>query len=170
MEFFCVFGYCLPWISHVTQPLFILRLRKDSGIILPSSTYCFCLNFENNLLVAQSCLTLCDPMDCSPPGSSVHGLLQARILEWVAIPFSRGSSWPRSETQVSHIAGRFFFFSIWASRGENNKTLTGNFLQLRLRASIPLLCGVFSEPLFMIYSMKTKKCDYKMRQYTWTYL
>ena len=44
------------------------------------------------VLVAQSCPTLCDPMDCSPPGSSVHGILQARILEWVAIPFSRGSS------------------------------------------------------------------------------
>ena len=43
-------------------------------------------------LVAQSCLTLCDPMDCSPPGSSVHGILQARILEWAAISFSRGSS------------------------------------------------------------------------------
>ena len=40
----------------------------------------------------QSCLTLCDPMDCSPPGSSVHGILQARIFEWVAMPFSRGSS------------------------------------------------------------------------------
>ena len=51
--------------------------------------------------VAQSCLTLCDPMDCSPPGSSVHGILQARILEWVAISFSRGSSWPRDWTQVS---------------------------------------------------------------------
>ena len=45
--------------------------------------------------VAQSCLTLCDPMDCSPPGFSVHGILQARILEWVAISFSRGSSRPR---------------------------------------------------------------------------
>ena len=41
------------------------------------------------------CLTLCDPMDCSPPGSSVHGIIQARILEWVAMPSSRGSSWPR---------------------------------------------------------------------------
>ena len=41
----------------------------------------------------QSCLTLCDPMDCKPPGPSVHGILQASILEWVAIPFSRGSSW-----------------------------------------------------------------------------
>ena len=45
----------------------------------------------------QLCLTLCDPMDCSPPGSSVHGILQSRILEWVAIPFSRGSSRPSSE-------------------------------------------------------------------------
>ena len=47
------------------------------------------------VLVAQLCLTLCDPMDCSPPSSSVHGILQARILEWVAIPFSRGSFQPR---------------------------------------------------------------------------
>ena len=60
------------------------------------------------VLVAQSCLTLCDPMDCSLPGSSVHGILQARIPEWVAIPFPRGSSWPRDQSQVSCIAGRFF--------------------------------------------------------------
>ena len=57
---------------------------------------------------AQSCPTLCDPMDCSPPGSSVHGSLQARILEWVAIPFSRESSWPRDQTRVSCITGRIF--------------------------------------------------------------
>ena len=61
-----------------------------------------------SVLVAQLCLTLCDPMDCSPPGSSVHGILQARILEWVAIPFSRGSSQPRDWTQVSCTASRFF--------------------------------------------------------------
>ena len=60
------------------------------------------------MLVAQSCLTLCNPMDGSPPVSSVHGILQARILEWVAISFSRGSSRPRDRTQVSHIAGRRF--------------------------------------------------------------
>ena len=58
--------------------------------------------------VAQSCLTLCDPRDCSPPGSSVHEISQARILEWVAIPSSRGSSRLRDRTQVSRIAGRFF--------------------------------------------------------------
>ena len=64
--------------------------------------------------VTQLCPTLWDPMDYSLPGSSVHGILQARILEWVAIPFSRGSSWPRDRTQVFHIAGRCF--TIWATR------------------------------------------------------
>ena len=53
------------------------------------------------VLVAQSCLTLCEPLDCSPPGSSVHGILQTRILEWVAMPSSRGSSWPRDQTLIS---------------------------------------------------------------------
>ena len=56
----------------------------------------------------QSCPTLYDPMDCSLPGSSVHGTLQARILEWVAIPLSRGSSRPRDRTWVSCFAGGFF--------------------------------------------------------------
>ena len=60
------------------------------------------------VLFTQLCLTLCDPMNCSPPGSSVHGIFQARILEWVAIPFSRGFSQPRDQTHISHIAGRFF--------------------------------------------------------------
>ena len=65
-------------------------------------------------LVAQSRLTLCDPMDCSPQGSSVHGILQARILERVAILFSRGSSQRRNQTQFSHTAGGFF--TVWATR------------------------------------------------------
>ena len=66
------------------------------------------------MLVAQSCLTLCDSIDCSSPGFSVHGILQARILEWVAILFSRGSSQPREWTLFSCIAGRFF--TVWATR------------------------------------------------------
>ena len=66
--------------------------------------------------VNQSCLTL-PPMDCSPPGSSVHGILQARILEWVAILFSRGPSQPRDRTGVSCIAGRFF--TSWATMNTN---------------------------------------------------
>ena len=60
------------------------------------------------MLVAQSCLILCNPMDCNLPGSSVHGILQARILEWVAISSTRGSSQPWNQTQVSCIPGRFF--------------------------------------------------------------
>ena len=59
-------------------------------------------------LVTQECLTLCDPMDYKLPGSSIHGILQAKILVWVAICFSRGSSWLRDWTQVSCVAGRFF--------------------------------------------------------------
>ena len=58
--------------------------------------------------ITQSCQTLCNPMDCSPPGSSVYGIPQARIQERVIVPFSRGSSWPRDWIQVSHIAGGFF--------------------------------------------------------------
>ena len=54
--------------------------------------------FESESEVAQSCPTLCNPMDCSPPGSSIHGILQTRILEWVAISFSRESSQPRDRT------------------------------------------------------------------------
>ena len=64
--------------------------------------------------VIQSCPTLCDPMDYSLTGSSVHGIFKARILEWVAISFSRGSSRPRDRTQVSRIAGRRF--TVWATR------------------------------------------------------
>ena len=58
--------------------------------------------------VTQSCPTLCNPVDCSLPGFSVHGILQARILEWLAISFSRGSSWFRDQTCVSCIADRLF--------------------------------------------------------------
>ena len=71
--------------------------------------------------VAQSCPTLCDPMDCNLLGFSVHGILQARILEWITISFSRGSSWPRARTRVSHIRGRRF--NLWATREANGNPL-----------------------------------------------
>ena len=61
----------------------------------------------------QSCPTLCDPMDCSPLGSSVHGILQTRVLEWVAMPSSRGPSWPRERTLVYTAGGCFI---TWATR------------------------------------------------------
>ena len=71
-------------------------------------------------LVAQSYLTLCNPVDWMLPGSSVHGILQARILEWVATPSSRGSSQPRNGTHVSCAADRFF--TSWATREDHVKT------------------------------------------------
>ena len=64
--------------------------------------------------VAQLCPSICNPVDCSPPGFSVHEILQARVLEWVAIPFSRASSWPRDWTPVSCIAGKCS--TTWATR------------------------------------------------------
>ena len=81
------------------------NLKQSSSKIL--FYYCCCC------LVTQSCLTLCEPMNCSPPASSVHGILQARILEWVALSFSRGSSQPRDWTHISWI-GRWILYH-WAT-------------------------------------------------------
>ena len=84
-------------------------------------------NMQVKVLIIQSWLILCDPMDCSPPVSSVHGILWARILEWVTVSSSRGSSRLWDRTWVSHIAGRFI--TIWATRespkqnGGNNKSI-----------------------------------------------
>ena len=71
-----------------------LRFVSETSWSLLSSAY-----VDVYVLVAQLCPTLCHPMDCSPPGSSVHGILQARTLEWVAIPLSRGSSQPKNQTR-----------------------------------------------------------------------
>ena len=85
-------GGCCPlryWAMH-----FYFVCHSVWIIYLTMCVYCVCS-------VTRSCLTLCDPMDYSPLGSSVHGIFQARILEWVAIPFFRGSFWPKDRTQVS---------------------------------------------------------------------
>ena len=89
--------WCTAW------PLMNILLSRSSFDIGPWNFYHFVC------LVAQSCPTHCDPRDCSPPGSSVHGISQARILEWVAMLSSRGSLQPRDWTQVSCKAGRFFY-------------------------------------------------------------
>ena len=79
---------------------------------LNTSSFSYLISFRC-CLVTKSCPTLCDPMDCSPPGSSVHGILQARILEWVAISFSRGSSQAGDQTRISCI-GRWVLYH-WSS-------------------------------------------------------
>ena len=78
-----------------------------------TQSVCVCVCVCVCAWVVQSCPTLCDLMNYSPPGFSVHGILQARILEWIATPFSRGSSRPRDRTLVSCTAGRFF--TVWAT-------------------------------------------------------
>ena len=92
----CIFYYCLSFGN--------MLLSKNLSIF-PSYLICwYKVVYDIPLCVcsvAQSCLTLCNPMDCSPPGSSVHGILQARVLEWVAVSFSRGSSQPSDQTRVS---------------------------------------------------------------------
>ena len=94
----------IPWREEPgrLQSMGLQRVRRDFTFSLSVSS------------VTQSCPTLCGPMDWSLPDSSVYGILQARILEWVAISFSRGSSRPRDRTQVSHIAGRHF--NLWATK------------------------------------------------------
>ena len=104
------------WVPQVESPVPWWKISHDARKIPHATTKtqrsqrntCVCV------LGAQSRLTLCSSMDCSSPDSSVHGILQTRILEWVAIPFSRGSSQPRDQTPVFCIAGRFF--TVWATR------------------------------------------------------
>ena len=88
LKYYYMFNYSDSFKKCVNLSLNICKIYKICDIAL-------CV------LVTQSCLILCDLMECSQPGSSVHGILQARILEWLAIPFSRGSFWPRDWTCVS---------------------------------------------------------------------
>ena len=78
------------FLPHLSVRVALTLLSRLTSIV--SYRWSRCLH-----VYAQSCPTLCHPLDCSPPGSSVHGILQARILEWVAMPSSRGPSWPRDQ-------------------------------------------------------------------------
>ena len=101
-------GYVTVWslkcLSRGHDESFTLANRAACSKSPPLGLFIMCTCAQ----ALQSCPTLCDPMDCTLPGSSVLGILQARILEWVAMSFSRGPSRPRNRTCVSCIAGRFF--------------------------------------------------------------
>ena len=105
---FATIPLCLHYFFY--SYLFSLEIHLSD---LYSTVFGIWLLWLVKVLVAQSCSTLCNPRDCSLPGSSVHGIFQARILEWVAILFCRGSSQPRNWNCTSPIAGRFF--TIWAT-------------------------------------------------------
>ena len=91
----------VPFSSHPPQHLLCVGFLMVAIVTNVGGILFVCL-------VTQLCPTLCNPRDCSPPGSSFHGDSPGRILEWVAMPSSRGSSEPRVQTQVCHISGRFF--------------------------------------------------------------
>ena len=88
--------FSLSFISQICFACFLTLFKWINCAIFCSASFvrfmCIAMKTYEKVSVSQSCLTLCDPKDCSPPGSSTHGILQARILEWVAISFSRGSS------------------------------------------------------------------------------
>ena len=110
----------LPWPppGHLPNPgiksVSLMSPALTGRFFTTSTTWAALLRYFVCVLVTQKCLTLHDPMDCSLPDSSVLGILQSRVLEWVTIPFSRGSSQPRYWTQVSSIAGGFF--TVWGTR------------------------------------------------------
>ena len=108
-EFILLVWAGTPIFSCPWSQVFLVLWPSDSGWDKPHQLPCpQAFGMYMYMLVTHLCPTLCDPMDCGPPGSSVHGVLQARILEWVAISLFRGSSQPRDRTRVSYIAGRFF--------------------------------------------------------------
>ena len=106
--------YRAAWMGGEFGGMDTYPCKAESLCCPPETMATLLMGYESESEVAQSFPTLCDPMDCSLPGSSVHGIFQARVLEWLAISFSRGSSRPKDWTGVSHIAGRRF--TIWATR------------------------------------------------------
>ena len=122
------------------------------AFLYPACSYCWWTSLHPpSGSVSHSVVSLCDPMDCSLPGCSAYGILQARILEWVAIPSSRGSSWPRDQTQVFYIAGRLF--TVWATR-EALTLRTNSYFQREFDSSFlfsSLFCAAF------LFSLKKKK-------------
>ena len=101
------------WNIRPLHRLTILHLSSVSWTALLNLVMCVCVCVCVWAQLPQLCPTLCNPMDHSVPGSSVHGILQARILEWVIMPSCKGSFWPGDGTHVSCVAGRFF--THWAT-------------------------------------------------------
>ena len=117
-----------PW-----NPAIPLLDKNPRDLPPGKDAHCSCClwKLSSVVLVAQSCPALCNPMGYGPPGSSVHGILQARILEWVAIPFSSGFSQPGDQIWVSCTAGRFF--TVWAREGDGCPSL-GADVQNKMKA------------------------------------
>ena len=154
-KFFC--------LKHLTFIIFIFYWRiialQNFAVFCQTSTWI--RHVSEWVKVAQSCPSLCGPMYYT-----VHGILQARILEWVAFPFSKGSSQPRTRTQVSHIAGRFF--TSWATREAQGKTyesgigihISPPFWTSSQLPPHPTLLGWYRAPVWVSWAMQQVPVGY----------
>ena len=143
--------------SVKTSNACLIGLLSVSQELIPRKFLSLCLTHALNIMpvseVAQSCPILCDPMDYSLPGSSIHGIFQVRVLEWGCHSFSRGSSRPRDRTRVSRIAGRHC--TVWATREALNiMRTTYNFISLEGKA-FPAVPTSFSEEMSLIPTEQT---------------
>ena len=144
---------------YISQSALFCGFFQDPFLFLGTQFLVVCIELlwrfhESESEVAQSFPTLSNPMDCSLSGSFVHGIFQARVLEWIAISFSRGSSQPRNRTHVSCIAGKCF--TIWATREA-------------LLINILLLGRLFFKVIYenIIYYFCMKKSAFFIRIYFW---
>ena len=101
ISLYCPLKWLLWMLRHNVITFFLGVITSQVWMNYRNLPYCYGWKSESE--VPQLCPTLCNPMDCNLPGSTLHGILQARVLEWVAISFSRGSSWPRVWTRISCI-------------------------------------------------------------------
>ena len=112
------------------------------------------------VLVARSCLTLCDPTDCSPPGFSVHEILQARILAWVAVPFCRGSSRPRDQIRVSCVKIKYHYMKITCRNGNLDSILKSRDITLPTKVHL-VKAMVYPAVIYRCESWTIKKAEHQ---------
>ena len=140
------FSWTVKWISYTHAYIHslldslptqvITEYRVEFPVLSSRLLLVICFTYQSvKVSAVRSHPTLCDPMDCSPPGSSDHGILQARVLEWLAMPFSRGSSRPRAPAKISCIAGRLF--TIWATGEAPFNIYSSGYISISIFQFIP---------------------------------
>ena len=160
----------------------IYRLDKQKGPTIEPVSVCVCVCVcAHACSVAQSCLTLCNPMNCSPPGSSVHGIFQARILEQVAVSYSRDSFWPRDQTHVFCVScigkqilyhcatweaplysiGNYIPYPVISHNGKELKELLITLLYSRFNTTLYTVNQLYFNKNFFNYKITGKKSTIK---------
>ena len=165
--------YFTPFQSHLSLYYSLIPTFVLSSSVNPTEPDYLCYQYSLCVKSLQSCPTLCDLMDCSPPGSSVHGILQAGILGWVAISSSRGSSWPRDLTHISCISciGRRILYhyttwealnshkNLWIRRPENSP----RFVHIHSLPSARVLLRLFVRNLGCVIAVTSAWVNYSYR-------